>query len=172
VFDVPSQSTDVYLRFSAHVQALQWADTPFKKFERISKMVHCFGTLSLIHSNTLRLNSINANASILYVRSFCATVHWTQNICEPAIQQSTKGGKIERSTGGGTPFSLSLPLPPRTMNGRRTTSVFVTVTEARRYLATSTNGTSQNARGEGLRLCFQHLREVRNISPLQQANYH
>jgi hypothetical protein len=46
-------------------------------------------------------------------------------------------GKMERSRGSKTSYALSLPLLPRTSAGWPTMCVFVTVSEARRYLATS-----------------------------------
>jgi hypothetical protein len=46
-------------------------------------------------------------------------------------------GKMEDARGSKTPYALSFPLPPRTSAGWPPTCVFVTVNEARRYLATS-----------------------------------
>jgi hypothetical protein len=46
-------------------------------------------------------------------------------------------GKMERARGSNTPYALSFPLPLRTSAGWPTMCVFVTVNEARRYLATS-----------------------------------
>jgi hypothetical protein len=44
-------------------------------------------------------------------------------------------GKMDSSSGEQDAFALSLPLPPRTSAGWPATCVFVTVNEARRYLA-------------------------------------
>jgi hypothetical protein len=46
-------------------------------------------------------------------------------------------GRWKRRGGSKTPYALSLPLTPRTSAGWPLTCVFVTVNEARRYLATS-----------------------------------
>jgi hypothetical protein len=46
-------------------------------------------------------------------------------------------GMMDRARGEQDFFALSLPLPPRTSFGWPQTCVFVTVNEARRYLATS-----------------------------------
>jgi hypothetical protein len=48
---------------------------------------------------------------------------------------------MERARGSKTPCALSLPLPPHTSAGSPLTCVFVTVNEARRYLATSADVT-------------------------------
>jgi hypothetical protein len=68
-------------------------------------------------------------------------LYWTQYICELELRHSKRVQGYGKGKGGGgrdkTPYALSLPLSPRISAGRPPTCVFVTVNEARRYLATS-----------------------------------
>jgi hypothetical protein len=69
-----------------------------------------------------------------YRREF---VYWTQNICEPGLRHSKRGkGRWKGQVG-----SKTHPLHPRNAPGWPPTCVFVTVNEARRYLAASTEDT-------------------------------
>jgi hypothetical protein len=62
----------------------------------------------------------------------------TQNICEPQLRHSKRGREDGKGKKGSkTPYALPIPLPSRTSTGWPATCVFVTVNEARRYLATS-----------------------------------
>jgi hypothetical protein len=69
-----------------------------------------------------------------YMELYC-----TQNICERALSYIRVEGTMVRAVGGGgkTPNALSLHLPLRTSACWPTTCVFVTVKEARIYLAES-----------------------------------
>jgi hypothetical protein len=60
-------------------------------------------------------------------------------LCIPGAKYLRAEGKTVRERGCKTLHALSLPLPPHSPASWTATCVFVTVNEARRYLATSIN---------------------------------
>jgi hypothetical protein len=66
-----------------------------------------------------------------------------QNICEPELRHGNRGREDGKGKGGSKkPHALPPSLPPGTTAGWPPNCIFVTVNEARRYLATSIFNTS------------------------------